>query len=131
MKAGVIVTEELNGIVLAILARHVGREFRIGRQDLVERVALELHIEADERLDRNIRDAIEKVRGEPGEGSKICSSSSKGGGYWLAANAEELEVFLAEDGKRVRTIFARNDAQRQHGLEELRARPLEQGRLIP
>ena len=123
-------TAELKALVLEILRPHVGRENRIYRSDLVAEVARRLQVEPDERLDRNIRDAIEEARGEPGEGSTVCSSSRQGGGYWQAGNADELEASISEEEGRGHSILTKTSSQRRHGLEWLRARPFEQARLL-
>jgi hypothetical protein len=80
---------------------------------------------SDDLADRKVRQAIENLRRHSELGALITASSGNSG-YFIAQDARELEMSLAEDERRARSILARTSSQRQKGLEALRALPLRQ-----
>lgn len=92
--------------VLAVLKQHQGMENRISRRKLIFFVyGIELGAGvnlANNRQDRNIREAIERLRTE----HPILSSSGNGG-YWYAGSYEEVEGWIREQESRVREMAKR------------------------
>jgi hypothetical protein len=113
----------LREAILLILARHVGRENRIPRPVLLHqlRKCLEHRVS-----DRRMRAAIEELRET---GTAICSSSSDGG-YFLAKDVQEIELTIAEYKSRMES-FNHTLSSLGQAADQMLARPLEQGRLIP
>ena len=66
--------------------------------------------------DRDLRKAIEELRGTP-EGCFICSSSK--GGYYMAQDLEELGKAISSDERRAVTILQRCRAQRKNAKLEM------------
>lgn len=124
--------------VLRILTGHVGRAAAIGRWQLAHEVTIRCSLdpgpdgEGDPHeihpCDRIVRKAIEELRRNHEIGSLICSSSG-GLGYYLAADAQELEASLEEDHHRALSLLDRISAQKQRGLVALQMKPMEQRRL--
>jgi hypothetical protein len=81
----------LDRALLRVLSFHVGRTRAIGRQALVRELKISHGIDAHERV---VRDCINQMRHQ---GVKICSTGGEGGGYWMAANPEELEEYLERE----------------------------------
>lgn len=92
--------------VLAVLEQHRGMDNRISRRELVFFVyGIQLGAGvnlANNRQDRNIREAIERLR----TNHPILSSSGNGG-YWYAGNYEEVEGWIREQKSRVREMAKR------------------------
>ena len=124
--------------VLCVLTGHIGRAAAIGRWQLSHEVTVRcsLDVSADGEgnaheihpYDRIVRKAIEELRRSHEIGSLICSSSG-GLGYYLAADAQELEASLEEDHHRALSLLDRISAQKQRGLVALQMKPMEQGKL--
>lgn len=76
----------LERAVLSVISQRVGCANAVGRYTLVKMVA-DLGFNAHER---QIREAIKQLRRD---GHFICSSAGKNGGYWMASDREELEMF--------------------------------------
>lgn len=78
--------------LLDALANHVGREKSISRRELVMRLSPLLREKyKPSRFDRSVRLAINQLRKQ---GYPICSTGGPNGGYFIAANREELEEYL-------------------------------------
>ena len=75
-----------------IFMSHVGQENAISRKKLLRR----LSAMADPLTDRQLRLAINQMRND---GVLICSRGGIGGGYWMAANLEELMEFINKELK--------------------------------
>jgi hypothetical protein len=74
-----------------VLSFHVGEAKAIGRQELMDALAGMGFRMAD---DRPVRALINELRKR---GELICSKGGTGGGYWLAANREEMEEYLEHE----------------------------------
>jgi len=132
--------EGVAGTVLRVLMGHVGRAAAIGRWQLAHEVTVRCGLPggpdgegnpedaAAHPYDRVIRKAIEELRRSDDTGALICSSSS-GLGYFLAADAQELEASLNEDHHRALSLLQRISAQKDRGLVALQMKPMEQGKL--
>jgi len=135
------IPEGISDTVLRVLTGHVGKPNAIGRWQLAHEVCVRcaLHAgppgggEGDAQgihpYDRMIRKAIEELRRSDERGALICSSSN-GLGYFLAADAQELEASLAEDHHRALSLLERISAQKERGLVALQMKPMEQGKLL-
>lgn len=87
--------EKLDEMVLYFLSKHVGKNNRIERWTLVERV-FGVHVPEFERndanrMDRDIRHSVRRLRNK---GHLICDMG-EGGGRWLAETKEEFWEFYA------------------------------------
>jgi hypothetical protein len=125
-------SDDVRDMVRRVLLYHVGQANAISREDLAHEVASRLNLNGDmpDWFDRTVRQAIADLRDDDKMGALICSSSGASG-YWIAADDDELEASLAEDDRRGKTILARSSHRRKTGLEQLRALPLVQERLLP
>lgn len=105
----------------AVLALVRGRQrmSAISRNQLKDQVPL-LVDRVEKISDRQIREAIERLRQTP-EGAFICSSSGAQG-YWTGS-PEEIEQLYAEERRRSLTLMARIRTQR-----DLARRQFENGR---
>ena len=101
--------EELDREVLFILLRHQGKENRIDRWNLVERVfggPVEPVFRNDDNLyDRDIRYAVGRLRAA---GHLICDLGD-GAGRWMAATEKEFWEFY---GYFIKPIKSRSDVAR-------------------
>jgi len=84
---------ELDRIVVSALRSHIGRQNAISRRELLEKlrpavIALGMR---PARLDRNVRLAINRARKA---GHLICATGGMNGGYFLAADQDELDAYL-------------------------------------
>ena len=108
--------EGIDQRVLEILKQHRGMDNRISRRELVLHVyGVDLPAGtnlANNRQDRNIREAIERLR----TNHPILSSSGNGG-YWYAANQEELDGWIREQESRVREMAIRIGVLRAWGKQ--------------
>ena len=107
--------EQLETQVRAILLSHKGKENRISRWRLVETIfgrEAATNRSNNNPYDRRIRDAISKWR----DHDLVISSSSQGG-YWLAADMQDVELIAEEYVSRSREMeeLARN--LRRRGAE--------------
>jgi hypothetical protein len=73
--------------VLKVLRFHVGRDGAISRGDLLR----DLHRNGWKLHERELRATINQLRKH---GAPICSTGGQGGGYWLAADWDELSEFI-------------------------------------
>lgn len=80
----------LERTVLHILNFHKGRDQAIGRGELV-RTCGQMGFRVHERV---VRQAINDMRKA---GTPICSTGGEDGGYWLAANWEELIEYVERE----------------------------------
>jgi hypothetical protein len=107
--------EQLETQVRAILVYHKGKDHRISRWELVDRI-FGPEAAADRSnnnpYDRRIREAIAKWR----EHDLIVSSSSVGG-YWLAADFQDVELIAEEYVSRSREMEERARNLRRRGAE--------------
>jgi hypothetical protein len=86
--------EELDQLVLSILQRHVGKEHRISRFDLLREVYGPWQagkMDSNSVEDRRVRESIERLREK-----YVILSSSGSGGYWLPESESEAQDFIAE-----------------------------------
>ena len=101
--------EELDREVLFILSRHQGKENRIERWDLVERVfgePVDPVFQNDDNLyDRDIRYSVGRLRAA---GHLICDMGD-GAGRWMAATEKEFWEFY---GYYIKPIKSRADVAR-------------------
>ena len=108
--------EQIEAEVRHILSFHKGRENRISRWELVEHVfgreAAAVRSN-NNSYDRKIRDVIAKYR----ETDLIVSSSAIGG-YWLAADMNDIETIAEEYVKRSREMEEKARNLRKHGMEK-------------
>ena len=93
----------IDGKVMDILENHRGKDARIGRVEMVKAVfGVDLPSGvnlANNRKDRQIREAIERLRQR-----HIILSSSGEGGYWLPASLAEVEEYTGEIVSRARKL---------------------------
>jgi hypothetical protein len=76
--------------MLKVLDFHVGRSNAISRADLVTAIA-----QHGFRIsEREARQCINDLRKD---GHPICSTGGEGGGYWMAANWDELNEYLERE----------------------------------
>jgi len=94
--------------VLQILQKRQGVHRRITRKELCSELRWRLSARIS---DRAMRAAIENARFTP-EGALICSTTRKGGGYYMARNTVELETYLRQDESRCREMWQRCRRQR-------------------
>ena len=101
--------DELDREVLFILLRHQGKENRVDRWELVERVfgePVEPLLRNDNNLyDRDIRYAVGRLRAA---GHLICDLGD-GAGRWMAATEKEFWEFY---GYFIKPIKSRSDVAR-------------------
>ena len=106
---------EIERQVLYILSLHKGRGNRVSRWELVERI-FGREAAADRSnnnpYDRKIREIIAKHRD-----TYLIVSSSGAGGYWLAADMEDVEAIAQEYVNRSREMEQRARDLRKHGTE--------------
>lgn len=81
----------LNEAIISVLSKHIGADAALSRSDLVTEVARLLGEKVHER---KVREGIRALRRM---GAPICGAAGEGGGYYLAANAEELEDFFRRE----------------------------------
>lgn len=89
--------------LLAVLQMHVGKDQRISRRAMIERV-FGVKVAEGENLsnnsyDRQIRESIERLRGQ-----HLILSSSGDGGYWMPGSLDEVTEFTAEIVSRARKM---------------------------
>lgn len=107
--------EQLENMVRGILVYHRGREHRISRWELVERI---FGPEAagdrsnNNPFDRRIREAVAKWRDHD-----LIVSSSSVGGYWLAMDLQDVELIAEEYVSRSREMEERARKLRRRGAE--------------
>ncbi|MDO4284099.1 MAG: hypothetical protein Q4C60_02075 [Eubacteriales bacterium] len=58
------------------------------------------------RLDVTERDLVKQIETERKAGVVICSTSARGGGYYLPKNRQEVKEFIDSMERRGRNIFA-------------------------
>ncbi len=93
--------ERIGRAILRLLrgGGHIGKERRVSRQAFV----LWLQNNVDASIDdRQAREVVELLRRTDDDGALICSSSGCGG-YWLAANLDELLESYREERRRFLT----------------------------
>jgi hypothetical protein len=76
--------------ILRVLEFYIGRTNSIGRGDLVAAIGL-LGFRVSER---EVRQCINDLRKD---GHPICSTGGEGGGYWMAANWDDLNEYLERE----------------------------------
>lgn len=69
--------------------------------------------------DRYIRRAIEHLRTTHPQGALICSTMTKGGGYYLAQNMDELQEYLGSEERRAISVFRKVRKQAKTAQIEL------------
>jgi len=80
----------LERAVLRVLSFHVGKKNAIGRDQLVETVRMNW----PDAHERQVRQGIHDLRRK---GRLICSMPGEDGGYYMAANLEEVLEFLERE----------------------------------
>ena len=113
------ISDDLKRSVLHIIGRHVGYANRIQRKNLLNILRNSSGLDVSDRL---MRKAIEDLRDTDPEGAKICSSLD--GGYYMAANVNELERYLNTDLSRAVKILKRVNRQRRVAGLSFIQRPL-------
>ncbi len=114
-----IIEDQAREEILTILNKHTGHNVRVSRVELLQRINFRLSIvmPADRNYvsDRLMRNLIEELRTKTTAGSMICSSLD--GGYFMAADLEELETYLATEEGRAKSLLKRTRNQRKHAIE--------------
>lgn len=105
--------------VLQVLNDHRGFENRVSRTRLQALVSVVVNQMV---RDREMREAIERLRATKPEGAYICSTTS--GGYWMATSIQELENYLAQDERRAKRTLMRISRQRMRAGKALTNVPL-------
>ena len=109
--------EEVEREVRYILSTRVGREKKISRWELVERVfgrEAALNRGNNNPYDRRIREAINKFRDVD-----LIVSTSGTDGYWLASDMNDIETIASEYEKRSVEMLSKARKLRARGLEKL------------
>ena len=116
----------IDTVVLRIIYLHIGRARAISRTDLVHATIRELGFKIHER---QAREAINYLRKQ---GYAICSTGGEDGGYWMAANWDELLEYIEHElhsramdlleqekalKNRAEQIWGRYSPQQQYRLE--------------
>lgn len=107
--------EELESQVRHILSFHKGRENRISRWELVEKIfgrEAAADRSGNNPFDRKIRDVIAKYRD-----IDFIVSSSGSDGYWLAADYNDIETIAQEYVNRSRQMEEKARNLRTRGAE--------------
>ena len=78
---------QVERVLLRVLSFHVGRQNVIGRPGLLA----QLNRSGFDVDDRQLRLQINLLRKR---GILICSAGGRNGGYWIAANHDEIDKFL-------------------------------------
>jgi len=107
--------EQIESEVRHILSFRKGKENRISRWELVERVfgrQAAANRSNNNSYDRKIRDAINKWRD-----IDLIVSSSGTPGYWLAADMDDIELIAEEYVKRSREMEEKARNLRKRGAE--------------
>jgi hypothetical protein len=108
--------EEIEREVLSILSFHKGKDKRISRWELVERIfgrEAAANRSNNNSYDRKIRSMIEKNRD-----SYLIVSSSGLSGYWLAADLDDVELIAQEYVDRSRKMEERARNIRRRGRDQ-------------
>ena len=84
---------QMERALLRVLSFHVGRQSVIGRPGLLA----QLNRSGFDIDDRQLRLQINLLRKR---GILICSAGGRNGGYWIAANHDEIDKFLMEVKRR-------------------------------
>ena len=95
-------------VIITVLQQCRGIDQRITREHLRRELTWRINTHVS---DRAMRAAIENARFTP-EGALICSTTRKGGGYYMARNTTELEAYLRQDESRCREMWQRCRRQR-------------------
>ncbi len=96
----------LAGLILSSICGH-SRQHPMPRKDLT--VFAPEDVKGEKNRDRWVRDQILKMRLK---GTPICSSS-RGGGYWIAADWDDYERFDRQYTSHGRKIFKASKAMRR------------------
>ena len=107
--------EEVERQVRHILTFHKGRENRISRWELVEKIfgrEAAADRSGNNPFDRQIRNAIEKYRD-----IDFIVSSSGSAGYWLATDMNDIETIANEYEDRSRAMEEKVRNLRKRGAE--------------
>lgn len=111
-----LVKDELERQVRSILSFHKGRENRISRWELVEKI-FGREAAADRSnnnpFDRRIRDAISKYRD-----TDFIVSYSGTDGYWIASDYNDIETIAQEYVNRSREMEKKARDLRARGAEK-------------
>lgn len=103
----------LERAILRTLEFHTGRKNFISGDDLVVEVRKMGFPKTD---NREVRICIELLRTSGRPGCWICSTGGIYGGYWMAADQEELEEFIQREFEsRARKLNIEATAMRQAG----------------
>lgn len=108
--------EEIEREVRFILSFRKGKENRISRWELVEKVfgrEAAANRSNNNPYDRKIRDALEKYRD-----IDLIVSSSGSSGYWLATDMNDIETIAEEYVKRSRVMEEKARNLRKRGAEK-------------
>jgi len=97
--------------ILIILEDRRGRDNRISRANLLGAVRGEVD---DSVKDREMRDAIKDLREQ---GHLICSTSAKGGGYWMAGDYNDVMAIHEDYRKRALSCLMIASRIRKSGRE--------------
>lgn len=107
--------KEVEQQVRHILTFHKGRENRISRWELVEKIfgrEAAADRSGNNPFDRQIRNAIEKYRD-----IDFIVSSSGASGYWIATDMNDIETIAKEYVDRSRAMEEKARNLRQRGAE--------------
>jgi hypothetical protein len=111
--------ERIKLLIKVILNEHIGENNKIFRDDLRDKIKIEHTFRYGNKLilgDRKMRDLIEELRDQDVFGSRICSETENGGGYWIAPTMADLEDKLSTDERRCRTTMDRIKHQRINAI---------------
>jgi len=109
--------EQIKQRVLEVLARHVGKANALTMADLTSAVQ-RCQVTPSRRYDesRIVRSVVEQLRRE---GHAICHHNGRGGGYFMAANENELSDTAGWFRQRAMSAFRQEAALKRISLTDL------------
>lgn len=110
--------EILDRAVLRVLRRHVGKEGRISREELVSAIyGARAKDDPNQVGDRRVRASIERLREK-----WVILSSSGSGGYWLPESESEAQDFIAEMESRAMKMLQTTGRMKRNLREQFEPR---------
>lgn len=95
----------------------LSKEHPYKKEKLMADVNNMLHHSEQITDERKFRLAIQWLRMYRPRGSRICTTTGRGGGYYLAKNIDEQNEFMEIDRAQVRTMCVRWNMQYKNALE--------------
>lgn len=99
--------ENFRTALLRTIQEHVGEENAISQEELLK----EMRGHFEHVSNRDMRDQIMYLRFNVFAGAWICSKTSTGGGYYIAADDAELKKYYDSEKKRALMIISKIEKQ--------------------